>query len=208
MGHRPSLTTSSGRGRSVGACRAVDRGAVDEGGRLEIDRRLSHTMLRSHQGQALDLAIDVTELPQRRHVQRDRAQVDLHGLLDEGDEQHDARPPRPLQTAEEEHHQPLVLADDANAEQGTGQGDQAVRPLRDEIQVLAEGLTAEIPPDDKEGVTRVRRALRVPLVAVPPAASVSAPAAASRKVAPPPPARPKADPPPATVPSTDIRLQR
>jgi hypothetical protein len=49
--------------------------------------------------------------------------------------------------------------------------------------------------------------VRVPLVALPPAASVSAPATASRKVAPPP-ARPKADPPPATAPSSDIRLQR
>ena len=48
--------------------------------------------------------------------------------------------------------------------------------------------------------------VRVPLVALPPATIVSAPATASRKVAPPP-ARPKA-PPPETASSSDIRLQR
>jgi len=59
------LAINTGNWLYFAAFHLIDRAALGDGAALEIYRRLTRTMFRSHQGQALDLAIDVTALRQR-----------------------------------------------------------------------------------------------------------------------------------------------
>jgi len=59
------LAINTGNWLYFAAYHLIDRTGLTEGAALEIYRRLTRTMFRSHQGQALDLAIDVTAMRQR-----------------------------------------------------------------------------------------------------------------------------------------------
>jgi geranylgeranyl pyrophosphate synthase len=66
--HRVSgtaLAINTGNWLYFAAYHLIGRAGLPDGAALEIHRRLTRAMFRSHQGQALDLAIDVTELRQR-----------------------------------------------------------------------------------------------------------------------------------------------
>jgi geranylgeranyl pyrophosphate synthase len=66
------LAINTGNWLYFAAYHVVEHAGFAEATPLDVYRRLSRTMFRSHQGQALDLAIDVTELRQR----------DIPGLAD------------------------------------------------------------------------------------------------------------------------------
>lgn len=59
------LALNTGNWLYFAAYQMIEQVAGDDAGRLELYRCLSRTMLRSHQGQAIDLSVDVTELRQR-----------------------------------------------------------------------------------------------------------------------------------------------
>ncbi|MPN31717.1 hypothetical protein SDC9_179191 [bioreactor metagenome] len=53
-----------------------------------------------------------------RHLQHNGAQIDPHHLLDGRDDDHQPRPLHLPETAQGEHHAPLVLAEDADRRKG------------------------------------------------------------------------------------------
>ena len=77
--------------------------------------------LRVHQEVDVDRRVVLRDAGLLRHLEEALAEIDLDRLLDERDQEHDARPAGALQPSEEEHDQAFVLAHDVNDAENTSQ---------------------------------------------------------------------------------------